>query len=346
MTELYTPERKRALLRRVRAAEGLAALALAAAILTAVGLCFGVRTGNALNRLRLCVGICSLAGAGALAAAEFVSLPGRRLLRHMERIEQAPREERAGKVERVGEAVRIPRSITFAGVTVAEEGGCGRYKLALGLSGPPAEGQEIRFAVRNGYMAALEAPGPLKKPAVRGRLRRVLGVATRCVLCLIGFLVLWGFVFSHLTEAPAREKVTLFIHAVRVDTEKLSGVLEEDLPEGIRLVQARPFTYAMMDPETLMNADLYILSAKDAPAYMDWLAPLPEDWSGGGDRLSLEGGAAGIRADGAGRTFVTYLSPESGGGAFYLFFGKNSLHGPNGDGKALPIAQRFLSLAP
>ena len=345
MKELYTPERKKVFQRRAAAALILAAVLITAALAVSVFLCRDVRMGNARPRLYLCTGLCALAGAAALALSEYVILPCRRLVRHMDRILRESGEESEGPVLAVGEAVRIPRSISFAQVTVAgPEGDTRRWKLALALSAPPEAGQALRFGTRGGYITAMEGKTAKKAPRGGGHpVRRALSLGTRAVLCFLCCAVLWGFVFSHLTDAPAGEKITLFIHSVRVESEALSAALEERLPPGIRMVQARAFSYAMMDSAGLENADLYVVSAGDAETYKDWFAPIPEEWRDREGCLALEGVPMGIPVRDAGRPYMEYLSPEGNGGEFYLFFGKHSLHAPaSGDGAALITAEAFL----
>ncbi len=343
MTERYTPERKQAIEKRARAAAAGAAILGAAALAGSIALCFGVRMGNAMQRLTLCVLLCALAGTAALIAAEYVILPGRRLARHMERILSQPAGEHTGRVVRVGGAVRIPHSISFAPVETEEDGTVRQWKAVLPLVPLPGEGSTVRFTERGGYITGLEGTG---KPAkASGGVRRALRVCTRAVLCLLGCTVLWGFVFSHLTGAPAEQKVTLYIHSVRVDTWGLSAVLEQDLPQGVRMVQARPFTYAMMDQEGLEKADLYVVSEEDVNTYIDWFAPLPQEWADREGCFVDQGVPMGVPADGAAGQYVTYLSPEGNGGAFYLFFGKNSAHDPQtGDPAALLTAEAFLRM--
>ena len=345
MTELYTPERKRAFQRRASAALILSALLVTAAVAVSVVLCADVRMGNARLRLYLCTGICTLAGVLVLALAEYVILPDRRLVRHMDRILRNRPEEFEVMVLSVGEPVRIPRSISFAQVTVmGREGDTAKWKLAVALSAPFEAGGVQRFRVSGGYITAHDAETEEKSRRGGGHpVRRALRLGTRAVLCFVCCAVLWGFVFSHLTDAPAREKITLFIHSVRVESEALSAALEEQLPPGIRMVQARAFTYALMDSAGLENADLYVVSAGDAETYRDWFAPLPEEWKDREGCLVLDGVPMGAAVGGAGRPYMEYLSPEGNGGEFYLFFGKNSLHGPEpGDGAALITAKAFL----
>ena len=41
--------------------------------------------------------------------------------------------------------------------------------------------------------------------------------------------------------------------------QELDARLEEDLPEGIRMIRVHPFSYAAFDESALLQADLYIV---------------------------------------------------------------------------------------
>ena len=171
------------------------------------------------------------------------------------------------------------------------------------------------------------------------------------LLWLFAAALLWGWIFTFVTDTRPEKKVTVFVEAPACLDRELAIELEKTMPEGIRMIKVHPFTYAMFDESTLLGADLYVIPASHAADYRDSFAsaaglPLAE-----GRTVSPEGGiriyeaAAGTGgADG----YVTYAPPGGTGEDYYLFFGVKSIHAAAvngvGDDAALPVAERLLDM--
>ncbi len=163
-------------------------------------------------------------------------------------------------------------------------------------------------------------------------------------------VMVWGFVFSRITDTDAYHKITLYIDAAVPGQTFLAVRLEEALPPGVRMVRVRPFDYFMFDTEGIRRGDLYIIRETELGNYLDWVAPLPEEMAGEEGVLEQEGVPCGIpvslpgSGSPAGASYIAY-DPAC---AYYLFFGGSSVHVPGNegaaDGAAIPVAQEFLRL--
>lgn len=167
-------------------------------------------------------------------------------------------------------------------------------------------------------------------------------------------VLLWGWIFTFLTDAPPAEKLTVFFDVPAVNSTPLAVLLEEEAGEGIRMVKANPFTYAMMDDTEISAADVYVVSASEAETYRDWFRPLPEELREAGEVLLMDGEPWGLRIyDGQTRTgaaagYVQYTAPGETEEDHYLFFGGASLHVPGNEGalddEAVRLVQRLLKI--
>lgn len=193
--------------------------------------------------------------------------------------------------------------------------------------------------------------------------RIVKGMGTALPLMALWMIccaVFWTFVFGRITDTSANQKIVLYVDAQVPGSTALAVALEEKGADGIRMVQVRPFSYAMFGSRDVQTADLYILPASHADTYRDWLCPLPEhDWQdaadiGEDDFLLLDGAAFGIRVyraeDGsaaAGR-YIGYGVGEETQEDYYLCFGASSLHVQGHaeavDDAAVLYAERLLSM--
>ena len=165
------------------------------------------------------------------------------------------------------------------------------------------------------------------------------------VVWLILSVVLWGFVFNILTDAPAEKKLVLFAEVAGCRDRELSSALEKHRPEGIRFVQAHSFNYAMFDQSGLLNADFYIVPAADVEEYRASFRPLDtEKFSADAlTLLELDGQPCGILVwDGEKGSAADYL--DYGEGEYYLFLGANSLHAGEKDDAAYELLRELLRL--
>ena len=173
---------------------------------------------------------------------------------------------------------------------------------------------------------------------------KFLSLVPLLLLWAVFCALIWGFVFARLTYTDPAHKLVLYVDAPVADPTALAVALEEGKGPGIRMVQARPFTYAMLNSASLRSADLYIIPASEVDLYADWLTPLPGELAVTENALIREGAAWGIPLAGAAASHIEYDGSET----YYLFFGRESLHVPGNpeavDGEALPAACRLLAL--
>ena len=152
------------------------------------------------------------------------------------------------------------------------------------------------------------------------------------ILWLMLSIFLWGFVFNLITDAPAAEKITLYVDAETPGATQLAVQLEERLGGKVRMVKVRPFDYAMFDSSALTNADLFIVPGSHVETYLEWFSPLPEELRDQGLSLEIGGTAYGIRAykavddTGIAKECIQYIGPNGVKEDYYLFFGKSSIH--------------------
>lgn len=172
------------------------------------------------------------------------------------------------------------------------------------------------------------------------------------VLWILLSTVFWSWIFlSFITDTKPEYKVVVYIDAAECADRELSVVLEEDMPEGLRMVQVHPFSYALFDRDALLKADLFILPASSVEEYNGVFSPMreapPSPW---GEPWRIDGVAYGIKVfdaetgRGAAGAYIGYAPEED----YYLFFGARSLHAAafadSGDDAALAVARRLLDL--
>ncbi len=162
----------------------------------------------------------------------------------------------------------------------------------------------------------------------------------------------WAWVFTLLTDAHASKKLVLYADAPAMERDALAAALEEDMPQGIRFVEARIFTDEMFQPANLAAGDVYILARGDLDQYFDTFTLLPLDPAAFPDRpLYLRDGrpyGVCVRDEGlgigSGTRYLAYLPGET----YYLFFNAQSKHlGPQNEGlddAAVRAARAFLAL--
>ena len=181
-------------------------------------------------------------------------------------------------------------------------------------------------------------------------LKNILSQLHIYMIWLILYALLWGWIFTFVTDTSPARKVVVFIDAPSCRDMELRLELEKDMPEGLRMIQVHPFTYAMFDENTLLRADLYIIPASKAEEYRDSFAPLDGTLLPGCP-VSAQGGVriydAGTQT-GAAMDYITYAVPGEAGEDYYLFVGANSLHAASlnetGDDAALAVAQLLLDI--
>lgn len=184
------------------------------------------------------------------------------------------------------------------------------------------------------------------------RFKRFTGLIPLLILWLMGSVLLWGWIFTRLTDTVPQRKIVLFVDGEVPRSVELAAVLEESKPEGIKMIQVHPFSYAMLNGDALRSADLYLVRASDAEQYREWFAPLPPAMISG--KNLPEDGRSGLKAydavtgKGAASEYIAYMPAGAEPEDYYLFFGASSLHVPGMenavDDAALSVARTLLSM--
>lgn len=170
------------------------------------------------------------------------------------------------------------------------------------------------------------------------------------LLWLFAAALLWGWIFTFVTDTRPERKVTVFVEALDCRDRDLAVELEKTMPEGIRMIKVHPFTYAMFDEGTLLGADLYIVPASHVEEYRESFADAAGLPLAAGRAVGPAGGVRIYEAAGTGGadSYITYAPPGGAGEDYYLFFGVNSLHAAalngTGDDAALAVAERLLEM--
>lgn len=183
---------------------------------------------------------------------------------------------------------------------------------------------------------------------------KVIKKIASALLIYLTFLVLssiaWGWLFSIATDTTPEKKITVYFDCEVRDTE-LAALLEEELPEGIRMVKVHSFSYAFFDVNALESGDIFIVAKSAAGNYRDSFAPLD---GLEGEVLSIEGVPCGVRifdaekGSGGADQYAAYVNEAGASEDFYLFFGAKSIHYAKNenavDNAALLVAKRLLEL--
>ncbi len=81
-------------------------------------------------------------------------------------------------------------------------------------------------------------------------------------------VIFWAWIFTMVNDAPREKKLTLFAYAP-VEEHALDLELEKEMPDGIRMIRAHSFDYAVFGTDELLNADLYLVPASAASEYVE-----------------------------------------------------------------------------
>ena len=135
----------------------------------------------------------------------------------------------------------------------------------------------------------------------------------------------WMWIFTFVTDTTPDKKITVYCHVPEVMGTELAVRLEENIPEGLKMIKVHSFDYVMFDTSAITQGDIYIIPASETE-------PFAEDLSGDGIKVYDHETKTGIALQ-----YITYGEED-----YYLFFGANSVHVE--DGKALIIAEELLNL--
>lgn len=146
--------------------------------------------------------------------------------------------------------------------------------------------------------------------------------------------IFWCWIFTFLTDPPSNQKVTLYVDAAACRETELALRLEQDAPEGIRMVKVHRFSYAMFGGDALRASDLYLICEPEKETCMDWLAPLPEEFRDRADLFAPDGTPVGIlvydpaQGERFAADYLTFSAPGEQETKVWLAFGAGS-QGPD-----------------
>ena len=139
--------------------------------------------------------------------------------------------------------------------------------------------------------------------------------------------MLWGWIFTFVTDTAPENKVTVYCHVPAVQDTELAARLEETMPEGLRMIKVHSFDYVMFGEVT--GGDVYIIPASEVGSFAGDLAPVDGVFG-----VKVYDAASGA---GAALSYIRY-----GGEDYCLFLGAGSVHLT--DGKALEVAKQLTEL--
>ncbi len=178
-------------------------------------------------------------------------------------------------------------------------------------------------------------------------LKNIFSQLHRWILWALLSAVFWGWIFGFVTNTDAAHKVVLYANVDEMQDKALALRLEEEKPEGIKMIKVHPFSYAVFGDRELLEADLYAVRETEAEAMLPGFAPLDgEGLDVGGRELYVRDGVAyGVKLSGPGEAgaAAAYMGYEPGE-SYYLFFNAGSPHLSGGDGAALRVAEALLKL--
>lgn len=361
MTPLYTHEQAAFWRRRFVRSRLAVCILFTAALVAAVTLCCLAETRTALTLQWIAVAEFVLLGWAGILLTVLVCLPARAEDQHTNSMLAGTPETHTGTLTLSRQTFSIPKSITVrkASLQTPEE------TLTLNLDSArasllPSDTFEAEVQTVRKYITGFRPLNGTDEaaPPARGRtarLSRFFSLVPGLILWGMFSVLLWCWIFSLAMDTVPAKKITLYIDGSVSRPVELAAALEENLPEGIRMVQAHPFSYAMMDSESIRGADLFILPEEEADVYREWFAPLPEAFRSGSDDLLMRDGVplgvpvydAGSGLSAAG-SFILYAESGQPEHRWYLCFGNQSLHvagNPNAaDSAAVTVAEGLLRL--
>lgn len=183
-------------------------------------------------------------------------------------------------------------------------------------------------------------------------IKKIFSNIHRYILWALLSALIWAFVFSIITDADRKKKVTVFFNTPSVEEYRFEEALDEDLPEGIRMVKVHGHEYTAFDSSVLNEIDIFILAEKDITENLERFSPITG--FDGYKLLEADGVVYGVcvydPASGiaCADEFVDYASPGGTEQIYYLCFLKDSPHigemSGSGDSAAVFVAKRILGM--
>lgn len=336
--------------RRTRLFIGL----LAGMILLFALVCLMTRTGNARQMTILLFAVMIPLGCAAIGYYCLAVYPARARVRHLEGLAARTPEIREGLFYLSPSSFPVPHSVRVHPVTLKSAGEGIRLNLDECRAGTvPEDGTPVRVQTAGRFITAIESPDgspltPRSSPPRRKTrwIRRLAALLPWFILWAFCFVLFGGFVMNQITDAPAAQKLTIYVDGEVRDAVHLAEKLEESLKGSIRMVKVHPFSYALFGTDALKSADLYLVPASDAETYADWFAPLPDRWQNHPDAWRRDGTAYGLPLqNGDGHRPLSAYLPESQE-TWYLFFGARSPHLAENPGAVDNLAVTAAELLP
>ena len=180
-------------------------------------------------------------------------------------------------------------------------------------------------------------------------LKKILSPVPLCLVWIVLSTIFWGWLLYLVTDVPAAQRVTIYTSGCEIKERALEEHLLQNAPEGMRDVKVRSVSYVMFDTDDFKNADLYIMTAKDAEKYFGY----SEENGFGEGLLSVDGKTPAVQiydaatGRGAATEYITYAAPGEEAESFFIFYGAHSRHlgDLNGspDSWALTVVDRLLA---
>ncbi len=145
---------------------------------------------------------------------------------------------------------------------------------------------------------------------------------------LMSFLI-WGWIFTLVTDTSAEKKVTVYCNVPLIEDKAMALKLEENMPDGLKMVKVHSFRYVMFDMENMELGDIFILPESEIDTFRAELRPISGDV---GEKVYDAASGTGIATE-----YITYGDED-----YYLFLGGESVHLE--DGVALEMAKKLMAL--
>ncbi len=187
------------------------------------------------------------------------------------------------------------------------------------------------------------------------RIKKFFSKLPPFVIWLLISAFFWSWIFNLVGDTTTFKKVSVYIDCSTCAKVDLTVKLEEDLPEGIRMMKVHPLSYVAFDEATMLMGDILILRESRVQDFLPALHPVTGlELAGEGETYYYEGVPYGFRVyngdtgEGILSEYVTFLAPGEQQEDFYLFFLYQSNHlGPlreSRDDAAIEVAARLLGM--
>ncbi len=160
-------------------------------------------------------------------------------------------------------------------------------------------------------------------------LKNVFSQLHTFVLWLLASALFWGWIFTIVTDTSPEKKVTVYCRVPAIQDTALAAALEEDMPEGLRMIKVHSFEYVMFGTDEFDRGDVFIVPASEEADFVKDLLPVE-----GGQPAKVYDAAAG---EGAATEYIQYGDED-----YYMYLGSGSVHLE--DGAALAVARAILAM--